>query len=104
MTLTLVQDVLGKICESGCVWPLSSRDCRMGTLDGGAPWTYGDHEMQHTYQGMVLGPLFLPAYLAGMGYAFSQGQTGLGLLGPANFMEAGPYLPETSDTAPAPWP
>jgi hypothetical protein len=75
------------------------------SLPGDAsPWTYGEHEEQHTYQGMILGPLYLPAYGIGMVGALLQGQTGLGVIGPANFMETGPYYPETQQRPPQPWP
>lgn len=47
----------------------------------------GDHEEQHTFQGEILGPLYLPANLIGgtLGLIFDQDWHG-----PSNFMEAGP--------------
>ena len=68
------------------------------------PQAYGPHESQHTIQGQVLGPLYLPANLIGMGASLiSAPFTGVSprgiLFGPANFMEAGPY-----STPPRPWP
>ncbi len=73
-------------------------------LSEGSPYTYGDHEMQHTYQGMVLGPLYLPAYGAGIIGALIQGQTGIAVMQSANFMETGPYYPQTQNLPPQPWP
>lgn len=46
-----------------------------------------DHEKQHTYQAELLGPLYLPAYVLGMGIALAQGEDPFG---PANPMETGP--------------
>ena len=51
-------------------------------------YTFGDHEEQHTYQDELLGPLYLQSYLLGATGALLQGQNPVG---PANFMEAGPY-------------
>jgi hypothetical protein len=73
-------------------------------LEPGITWTFGDHEMQHTFQGQTLGPLYLPAYGIGMLGAFLQGQTGQGLFEAANFMETGPWYPITYGLPPRPWP
>ena len=54
--------------------------------------TIGDHEQQHTYQGELLGPLYLPAYIGGMIGAGIQGKNPFG---PGHFMEAGPYTRPT---------
>ena len=58
--------------------------------------TVGQHEMQHTIQGQVLGPLYLPSNILG-------GAAGLILNrswgGSANWNEVGPY-----STPPRPWP
>jgi hypothetical protein len=60
------------------------------------PQAYGPHELQHTIQGQVLGPLYIPANLIGMAASLiSAPFTGVSprgiLFGPANFMEVGPY-------------
>jgi hypothetical protein len=65
------------------------------------PWLEGNHtipqhEEQHTYQGELLGPLYLPSNLAG-------GLTGLirdgNWHGPSNWNESGPAM-----DPPRPWP
>jgi RHS repeat-associated protein len=62
------------------------------------------HEIQHTYQGQVLGPLYLPAHISGMSTGalatpFTGLYTGLGIAdAPMNFMEAGPV-----SIVPHPW-
>jgi RHS repeat-associated protein len=67
-----------------------------------------DHERQHTYQGEVLGPAYLPAHIASQaaGYAYSffdssQSYTSTNdrVHSPANLLEAGPMA-----TPPQPWP
>lgn len=71
-------------------------------------YTYGQHEMQHTFQGAVLGPLFVPAYGAGMIGGLVDNPYGGGALfamfGPANFMEMGPWQPELNNAPSRPWP
>jgi RHS repeat-associated protein len=55
------------------------------------------HELQHTIQGQVLGPLYLPAYiLGGIGSLISGGGNPFDS---GNFMEAGPWK-----NPPQPWP
>jgi hypothetical protein len=59
------------------------------------PQALGPHEIRHTIQGQILGPLYIPANLIGMGASllsspFVDSPHGI-LFGPANFMEAGPY-------------
>lgn len=67
-----------------------------------------DHERQHTYQGQVLGPLYLQAHIVaqalGYGYSFfdsSQTYTNANqrVHSPANLLEVGPM-----STPPRPWP
>jgi len=55
------------------------------------------HEDQHTIQGQVMGPLYLPSYIiGGIGsLIFGGGDP----VGPGNWMEAGPY-----NNPPQPWP
>ncbi len=66
------------------------------------PYTEGDHERQHTYQGELLGPFYFPAYGIGMIGGILNGR------GPiyGNFMETGPFLPERTSppVSPRPWP
>jgi len=50
------------------------------------PAVYGDHERQHTYQGQMLGPVYLPANIIGL----SLGQLMGDHHGPYSFMEIGP--------------
>jgi hypothetical protein len=56
----------------------------------------GQHEIQHTFQGQVLGPLYLPANILGgtaslLGTPFTGlGPAGSPWHGPLNFMEGGP--------------
>jgi hypothetical protein len=58
--------------------------------------TVGDHERQHTYQAQVLGVLYLPSNILGLGAGFIlNGDTH----GPANWNETGPQA-----TPPHPWP
>lgn len=59
--------------------------------------------MQHTYQGMIFGPLFLPTYGVEMIEELIS-PDGNGVKGPGNFMETGPYKPETIGQAPTVWP
>ena len=57
--------------------------------------TVGDHERQHTYQGEVLGPLYIPLNLIGMTLGIIQHPTyDLNDLtnGSWNFMEYGPQM------------
>jgi len=55
----------------------------------------GQHEMQHTYQGQVLGPLYLPAAAASLLWGtIVNGNSH----GPASFMETGPQ-----SSPPSPW-
>jgi RHS repeat-associated protein len=64
-------------------------------MEDQAPYLYGDHERQHTYQGEQLGPFYLPANLFG-------GITSLLTTGSwhgNNFMERGPL-----SVPPVPWP
>jgi len=57
--------------------------------------TTGEHERQHTYQGQLLGPLYLPSNMLGMaaGMIFNGDHHG-----PANWNERGPQ-----STTPTPW-
>jgi hypothetical protein len=55
------------------------------------------HEDQHTYQGQVLGPLYVPSYIIGGVISLISG--GGNPVGPGNWMEAGPYM-----NPPQPWP
>ncbi len=56
----------------------------------------GDEETQHTYQGEVLGPLYLPAHiLFGTAATIFDG----GWHGPTNILESGPH-----SEIPQPWP
>jgi RHS repeat-associated protein len=73
-------------------------------IGGNLSWTYGDHEMQHTIQAEILGPFYLPGYLSGIIGALFQGERGYDVLGPANWMETGPYNPDTHNLPPKPWP
>lgn len=65
----------------------------------------GSHELQHTFQGQVLGPLYLPANIIGgvagtLGTPFTgPGPGGSPWHGPLNFMERGPLA-----VPPRPWP
>jgi hypothetical protein len=62
--------------------------------------TYGAHEEQHTYQGMILGPLYLPAN--GLGGLISIIEAPSGTVDAwhyNNFMENGP-----NSTPPRLWP
>ena len=56
----------------------------------------GSHELQHTYQGQVLGPLYFPSHIifGSAGLLFNQSWHG-----PANILETGPQ-----STPPTPWP
>jgi len=63
----------------------------------GEPCPIGAHERQHTRQGELLGPFYLPDYVGGM---ISAGLQGANPFGPANFMETGPYTKPT----PQVWP
>jgi len=68
-----------------------------GYNSGGAysPEVIGDHERQHTYQGELLGPLYLPSNILGL----SAGQLLNGSThGPANWNEQGPQ-----SAPPRPW-
>lgn len=58
--------------------------------------TVGDHERQHTYQGQILGPLYLPSNILGIsaGLLFNGDAHG-----PANWNEVGPQA-----NPPRPWP
>ena len=62
---------------------------------GEAGHTYPEHEIQHTYQGELLGPLYLPSNLLGGLYAVLRGE---GWHGPSNWNERGPQSP-----SPTPW-
>ena len=75
-------------------------DPQLNRLD----WTYADHEMQHTYQSQVLGPLFLPVYGAAMIGTLISDPYSDGMLGGGNFMERGPYYPEHFSQPPQMWP
>ena len=66
-----------------------------------SPWTFGDHERPHTYQGMLLGPFYLPAYLGGMIAVLFQGS--FNVFGYQHFMEHGPYYPRLYNLPPRPW-
>lgn len=57
--------------------------------------TVGMHERQHTFQGELFGPFYLPAY--GLGAIYT-GFRGHHPLGEHHFMEVGPYSP-----TPVPW-
>ena len=60
-----------------------------------SPEVIGDHERQHTYQGELLGPLYLPSNILGL----SAGQLLNGSThGPANWNERGP-----TSVQPRPW-
>ena len=50
--------------------------------------TIGRHELQHTYQAQLLGPLYLPTYFVGSIISTFQGHHPLGH---HHFMERGPY-------------
>jgi hypothetical protein len=54
---------------------------------------HGEHEAQHTHQSEVLGPFYLPAWLAGAGYAAATHPVNsvYDVFGPNNPMETGPY-------------
>ena len=54
--------------------------------------TLGNEEMQHTYQGQILGPLYLPANAVSMGASVTLDTTNNGH-GPSAFMESGPHDP-----------
>jgi RHS repeat-associated protein len=57
--------------------------------------TFGDHERQHTYQGELLGPLYLPSNILGLGSGILfNGDSH----GPANWNERGPQA-----SPPSPW-
>jgi len=51
---------------------------------------------------MQLGPLYLPAYGGGIVNEMLHGN--LDVFGRRNFMERGPYYPETHHLPPQPWP
>ena len=55
------------------------------------------HEDQHTYQGQVLGPLYVPSYIIGGVLSLISG--GGNPFGAGNWMEAGPWM-----NPPQPWP
>ncbi len=55
-----------------------------------------DHEAQHTYQGELLGPLYLPSNIAGGLWALLRNHD---WHGPANWNETGPQ-----QSPPRPWP
>lgn len=57
--------------------------------------TYLQHELQHTYQGELLGPFYLPSNLLGGLNAVLRGE---GWHGPSNWNERGPQRP-----TPVPW-
>jgi len=64
-------------------------------MDDQAPYLYGDHERQHTYQGEQLGPLYLPAnFFGGISSLLTTGSWHGN-----NFMERGPL-----SVPPTPWP
>lgn len=69
--------------------------------NGEDPATYenghsiAEHELQHTYQGELLGPLYLPSNIAGGLNALLRGQ---GWHGPHNWNERGPQA-----NPPRPW-
>jgi hypothetical protein len=69
-------------------------------------YTFGSHEIQHTYQGQILGPFYLPAYGAGIIGAMLNPIYGPNVFGPSNFMERGPSRPELTQLGlpPTPWP
>ena len=70
-------------------------------------YTYGEHEGQHSIQGMELGPLFLPAYVACIVGALLHPTYPGGPFGASNLMETGPYRPElpgTKNLPPRTWP
>jgi RHS repeat-associated protein len=56
-------------------------------LHRGSPYTFGDHERQHTYQGMQLGPNYLPDYVVFGTISKIQGGE---FFGAGNAMEDGP--------------
>jgi RHS repeat-associated protein len=72
----------------------------------GCPYTYGDHERQHTYQGEILGPLYLPANILGGCFSLLTS----GNWHDRNFMERGPCRPDSAQNIigppapPQPWP
>jgi hypothetical protein len=86
---------------------------RVGVFSSGSPptdrgpsgATIGVEEFQHTRQGNVLGPLYLPAHLAfGTASVIQQAAGGNFNLvrawhGPVNILETGPHTPP-----PRPWP
>jgi len=64
-------------------------------------WTNGEHEILHTYQSAIFGPLFLPVYgVGGIGALVRGGNFFVN----RNFMETGPYMPITHNTQPQIWP
>ena len=64
-------------------------------LSKGSPVTVGDHERQHTYQGELLGPLYLPSnILGGVAGLVTEGSWH----GEANWNERGPQ-----ETPPTDW-
>lgn len=68
------------------------RESRTATEPG---HTYPEHEIQHTYQGEQLGPVYLPSNLLGGLTAVLRGE---GWHGPSNWNERGPQRPN-----PVPW-
>lgn len=56
-----------------------------------------EHEDQHTIQGQVLGPLYVPSYIVGGIASLMSGRGDP--FGPGNWMEMGPYM-----NPPQPWP
>jgi hypothetical protein len=70
---------IGNVINYGADYPPSAY--------GGDDNLIGPHEMQHTWQSQILGPLYLPLNLiGGIGGSVFNGAWH----GPANFMEAGP--------------
>lgn len=54
--------------------------------------TVAQHEIQHTYQGQMVGALYLPLCLSGMGLDFIISGPSAGFHGKWSFMESGPMI------------
>jgi len=64
-----------------------------GFMEGNENHTVAHHEIQHTYQGQMVGPLYLPLAIGGMGLDFLISGPSAGFHGEWSFMETGPMIP-----------